>query len=160
MLSRSAKSRKSTFKGELQQVLGYGAVWDTLTSKLNNNDIKQKQLSYLKLFLNFLCFWSVSRIENGRLNENKHINWMWNMYQTNLVCVLLWDFFNPDYFSDLYCHSVWGCFLNHCSINTPAGDIVYSSNYFTVIFIDNCYKLLKSLHLIGREQFCRWKSPT
>ena len=35
-----------------------------------------------------------------------------------------------------------------------------SSSVLSVIFTDNCYKLLKSLHLIGWEQICQWKTLT
>ena len=35
-----------------------------------------------------------------------------------------------------------------------------SSSVLSVFFTDNCYKLLKSLHLIGWEQICQWKSLT
>ena len=33
-----------------------------------------------------------------------------------------------------------------------------SSSVLSVFFTDNCYKLLKSLHLIGWEQICQWKT--
>ena len=35
-----------------------------------------------------------------------------------------------------------------------------SSSVLSVFFTDNCYKLLKSLHLIGWEQICQWKTLT
>ena len=35
-----------------------------------------------------------------------------------------------------------------------------SSSVLSVFFTDNCYKLLKSLHLIGWEQLCQWKTLT
>ena len=35
-----------------------------------------------------------------------------------------------------------------------------SSSILSVFFTDNCYKLLKSLHLIGWEQICQWKTLT
>ena len=33
-------------------------------------------------------------------------------------------------------------------------------HFMNLSVTDNCYKLLKSLHLIGREQICQWKTPT
>ena len=35
-----------------------------------------------------------------------------------------------------------------------------SSSVLSVFFTDNCYKLLKSLHLIGWEQIYQWKTLT
>ena len=35
-----------------------------------------------------------------------------------------------------------------------------SLSVLSVFFTDNCYKLLKSLHLIGWEQICQWKTLT
>ena len=35
-----------------------------------------------------------------------------------------------------------------------------SSSVLSVFFTDNCYKLLKSLHLIGWVQICQWKTLT
>ena len=35
-----------------------------------------------------------------------------------------------------------------------------SSSVLSVFFTNNCYKLLKSLHLIGWEQICQWKTLT
>ena len=35
-----------------------------------------------------------------------------------------------------------------------------SSSNLSVFFTDNCYKLLKSLHLIGWDQICQWKTLT
>ena len=35
-----------------------------------------------------------------------------------------------------------------------------SSSVLSVFFTDNCYKLLKSLHLIGWEQICQWNTLT
>ena len=47
----------------------------------------------------------------------------------------------------------------HCQIfKTKLGGI--SSSVLSVFFTDNCYKLLKSLHLIGWEQICQWKTLT
>ena len=42
--------------------------------------------------------------------------------------------------------------------NEPQGGI--SSSVLSVFFTDNCYKLLKSLHLIGWEQIGQWKTLT
>ena len=49
-------------------------------------------------------------------------------------------------------------FLSFIEINLNLGGI--SSSILSVFFTDNCYKLLKSLHLISREQICQWKTLT
>ena len=41
-----------------------------------------------------------------------------------------------------------------------AGGGGISSSVLSVIFTDKFYKLLKSLHLIGWEQICQWKTLT
>ena len=63
-------------------------------------------------------------------------------------------------FSDLW---PWAN-LSEISASTPhvvsLGQGGISSSVLSVFFTDNCYKLLKSLHLIGWEQICQWKTLT
>ena len=42
-------------------------------------------------------------------------------------------------------------------LSRPGGHFI---KRFVSVFTDNCYKLLKSLHLIGWEQICQWKTLT
>lgn len=48
--------------------------------------------------------------------------------------------------------------LEKLSLRLDLGSV--SWRVLSVIFSDNCYKLLKSMHLIGWEQLCQWKSLT
>ena len=46
------------------------------------------------------------------------------------------------------------------SKRTGGGGGAFHQSILSVFFTDNCYKLLKSLHLIGWEQICQWKTLT
>ena len=52
----------------------------------------------------------------------------------------------------------WQSIKEHQKSSIDQGSI--SSSVLSVFFTDNCYKLLKSLHLIGWEQICQWKTLT
>ena len=47
-----------------------------------------------------------------------------------------------------------------CDVKACCNQRGISSSVLSVFFTDNCYKLLKSLHLIGWKQICQWKTLT
>ena len=71
------------------------------------------------------------------------------------------EFFPPTLyygFNQLMLRLFVFCRVNDMEQTYHLGGI--SSSVLSVFFTDNCYKLLKSLHLIGWEQICQWKTLT
>ena len=59
-----------------------------------------------------------------------------------------------------YCQGMWCQQWSLLIFLFNRGQGGISSSVLSVLFTDNCYKLLKSVPLIGWEQICQWKTLT